>query len=255
MIEWIATPWKLHDQDVRLEMIVRKPVGNGPFPVVIFNHGSTGSGRNPRSFSKTVESAEVSAFFNDRGWMVMYPQRRGRGQSGGEYLEGMSPNRLGYSCDPTVSLAGFDRALEDLDLVMNHVLHRDDVIADAVVLAGASRGGALAVAMAGRRPLDTAGVINFSGGWLGRACADSYASVNESVFVRGAAFDRPMLWLQGRTDSYYGLAHCKSNFDSFRTAGGQAAFYALPAGHNLVSRPALWAELADAYLATLRIPT
>lgn len=249
--EWIDTPWLEEDGIVKLEMIVRKPEGSGPFPVVIFNHGSTGSGRNPRKFLKTFDSAEIGSFFNGLGWMVLYPQRRGRGSSCGKYLEGISSNRLGYSCDPAISLCGADRAIDDLDVVMDHVLNRDDVCKERIVVAGVSRGGALSIAFAGLRGDGLAGVINFSGGWLSQACRSTYAAINESVVIRGATYDKPMLWLHGRTDNYYGIRHCKNNFDSFRKAGGLGSFYALPAGHNLAFRPTLWSSLVRQYLHTI----
>ncbi|MBX2881773.1 MAG: lysophospholipase [Granulosicoccus sp.] len=248
MTEWITTPWKDHGQTVQLEMLVRKPSGEGPFPTVVFNHGSTGSGRDPRRFNRTVDSPEVTSFFNSHGWMVLYPQRRGRGGSGGEYREGISPQRRGYSCDKAVALEGFARAMDDLTVVMDHVGKRADVVGDCILLAGASRGGALAVAWAGQRPDSITGVINFSGGWLGRACASSYADVNNTVFLQGASFRKPMLWLQGKSDTYYGLNHCRSNFENFRAAGGQGSFYVLQSGHNLVSRSDLWEGLVDSYL-------
>lgn len=36
---------------IRLEYVVYKPAGDGPFPVLVFNHGSTGSGRNTDIFT------------------------------------------------------------------------------------------------------------------------------------------------------------------------------------------------------------
>lgn len=57
---------------IRLEIVVRKPQGSGPFPVVIFNHGSTGSGKNKRFRKYTIAPLTISNYFNDRGWMVVF---------------------------------------------------------------------------------------------------------------------------------------------------------------------------------------
>jgi len=55
---------------------------------LLFHHGSTGKGDDPSRFISTVTSPALAKFFNDRGWMVMFPQRRGRGKSDGLYDEG-----------------------------------------------------------------------------------------------------------------------------------------------------------------------
>ncbi|MBK8741642.1 MAG: hypothetical protein IPM02_19955 [Betaproteobacteria bacterium] len=98
--------------------MISKPSGTGPFPTVIFNHGSTGRGDNPELFRKSWFSSTISKYFVDKGWMVIFPQRRGRGGSDGLYDEGFEPDRSRYSCQTDLSLAGVARAIADLDAVM-----------------------------------------------------------------------------------------------------------------------------------------
>src|SRR5204863_5111157 len=38
---------------VRLETVVYKPNGDGPFPLLVFNHGATLDGRDPKRFRET----------------------------------------------------------------------------------------------------------------------------------------------------------------------------------------------------------
>ena len=53
--------------------------------------------------------------FVKKGYMVAFPQRRGRGKSEGLYDEGFNVDRSqGYACDPKQSLPGADRALTDI---------------------------------------------------------------------------------------------------------------------------------------------
>lgn len=235
---------------IRLEIVVRKPQGSGPFPVVIFNHGSTGSGTNKRFRKYTLAPQSISNYFNDRGWMVVFPHRRGRGKSDGLYDEGFELDRSKYSCDPILSLRGVDRALEDIEAVVTHVATMTDVIASKIIVAGVSRGGILAIACAGQSKTRFLGAINLSGGWLGRLCS-TYEMVNREVFLRGASFVEPTLWLHGNRDNFYSLAQCKRNYEAFCEAGGKGSFVALPAGHNLIFAPKVWVQHIDEYLSQI----
>src|SRR4030095_13438158 len=84
----------------RLAMRVYRPGGGGPVPTLVFNHGSTGTGRDPARFVRPIDFPELAAFFVSRGWAVVMPARRGRGGSEGEYDEGFEFNRAqGYACE------------------------------------------------------------------------------------------------------------------------------------------------------------
>src|SRR5882757_3708706 len=48
-------PVTVDGEQVKLAVITYKPDGNGPFPVLIFHHGSTGRGNNPANFSIPYE--------------------------------------------------------------------------------------------------------------------------------------------------------------------------------------------------------
>jgi dienelactone hydrolase len=250
--EMIDTALVEGGQPIRLELLIQKPAGAGPFPTVVFNHGSTGRGDNPALFRNSWSSRTISSYFVERGWMVIYPQRRGRGGSQGLYDEGFEPDRSRYSCTTQLSLAGVDRAVADLDEVMAHVRRRPDVVASRIVIAGVSRGGILAIAYAGERSDLFVGVINFVGGWMSDRCATA-SQINGPTFRRGTAFKRSTLWLYGDSDPFYSLAHSRANFDGFIAAGGQGRFesYWVPgqnSGHAVHAHPGLWGDLVDAYL-------
>ena len=253
-IESLPTPWKDGYKPQTLEMVVYRPLGTGPFPTLVFNHGSTGAGNRPDWFKLTWTSPEVAEYFARKGWQVLFPQRRGRGLSDGLYDEGFAPDRaMGYSCEPKLALSGFDRATEDLDIVMAQVRTRSDVDTKRLLIGGVSRGGILSVAYAGMRPELFKGVLNFVGGWVGDVCKQA-DKVNPVLMKRGAGFARPMIWLYGDHDPYYRLAHSRNNFDVFRAAGGLGEFLEFqPApgrnGHMLHNEPFLWTDAVDKYLA------
>lgn len=253
--EFITTSLVEDGKPVRLELLLRKPEGPGPFPTVVFNHGSTGLGNNPDLFRRSWSSATVATYFVEKGWMVIFPQRRGRGASDGRYDEGFEPDRSGYSCQTNLSLSGVDRAVEDLDAVMAHVKSRADVQVKRILLGGQSRGGILAIAYAGERPESFIGVVNFVGGWMGDRCANATA-INTSTFKRGAKFARPTLWLYGDQDLFYALAHSRANFEAFLSAGGKGRFesYWVPgrnSGHLVIAHPGLWSGQVTQYLDSL----
>lgn len=235
---------------VSLEIVIAKPQGDGPFPTIIFNHGSTGRGINKTVYKRTISPSVIASYFATHGWMTLFPQRRGRGKSGGVYGEGLAPDGSGYSCNAEVAIAGFQRAVEDIDDVVGNVRNMQDVDQNRLVIAGVSRGGILAIAYAGMRPGTFTGAVNFNGGWLGRACP-SHETVNPHLFERGAMANIPTLWLHGSHDQYYRIGHCRGNFDRFLASGGKGRFVTVPAGHALMFKPSLWKQHLDQYLTSL----
>jgi dienelactone hydrolase len=251
--EFLETELIEDGRPVRLEAVIFKPDGAGPFPLAVVNHGSTGRGRDPALFTQTWFAAELADFLNERGWMVAFPQRRGRGRSDGLYDEGFPENRkLGYACDADLSLRGADRALGDVDAAIAALRRRPDVAPTPVLIGGQSRGGALAMAYAGLHPAQIFGVINFVGGWLGEACS-SAGAVNQTLFERGARYGRPTIWLYGQGDLFYSIAHSRSNFAAFEKAGGQGSFFEFGPnpGHFVFRDPDLWSGPIGKYLDSL----
>jgi carboxymethylenebutenolidase len=63
--------------DLTLKGFVWKPEGPGPFPAIVWNHGSEG-------LPGTVDS--VAPYFVSRGYVFFVPHRRGQGRSPGAYI-------------------------------------------------------------------------------------------------------------------------------------------------------------------------
>jgi dienelactone hydrolase len=248
-------PVVVDGETVNLEMRIYRPATDGPFPTLVFNHGSTGTGRDPSAFTRPIDSPALARFFVARGWAVVMPARRGRGASEGLYDEGFAPDRSrGYTCDPALSIPGADRALRDIEAAMDAILAMPFMDRDRVVIGGQSRGGILSVAYAGHRPDQVKGVINFVGGWLGTGCPTASA-VNQELFRRGASYPGDSLWLYGDPDAFYPLAHSRENFAAFQTTGGHGTFSEFPTGgHNIIGYPDSWTPVLDAYLQHLGLP-
>jgi dienelactone hydrolase len=252
-------PVTIDGSTVKLAVITHKPPGPGPFPTVIFHHGSTGRGTDPSLFDRPYDPRIQAQWFTARGWAVIAPSRRGRGGSEGFYDEGFGLDRSrGYTCEAPLSLAGADRALRDLDAITPTLLAQPFVDRSRVAIAGQSRGGILAVAWSGRQPATPRAVINFVGGWMGAGCSTA-STINRTLFERGVPYGQATIWLYGDKDPFYPLSHSRSNFAAFREAGGKGAFhdYAPPDGlngHLIGSAPSLWSATLEAYLADQGLP-
>ena len=67
---------------VRLKAYLWKPAGPGPFPAVLFNHGSGGADADHTAGMPITQAASVLApFFIEHGYAFLYPFRRGHGPS------------------------------------------------------------------------------------------------------------------------------------------------------------------------------
>jgi dienelactone hydrolase len=235
---------------ITLEATLYRPPGEGPHPVLVFNHGSTGGGAVAHAI--TMRSTRQAQFFVERGFAVLAPMRRGRGAS-----EGVPAEHEG-TCEPEILGGGLARAIEDVDAAMAHVRAQAWADPARVVVAGQSRGGILAVAYAAERPGTVRGVINFAGGWTSARCDERGRGFNQATFASAGSRTRvPMLWLYAEEDGYYSAAWIRRYHDVFAQAGGLATFRLFPAfgadGHRLVDRIELWRDAADDFLRRLTL--
>lgn len=257
--ERLMLPVTVDGQQLALGVILYRPAGDGPFPTLIFHHGSTGFANDPFLVAHPFDPSALVGWFTARGWAVALPSRRGRGGSDGVYDEGvLRGGTPGYSADQTVTLAGAARALADIDAVTPAILDLPFVDRTRFVVGGQSRGGILSLAWSGRRPTSPRAVINFVGGWLGGGSATGTA-VNQNLMTRRATEAPPSLWLYGDQDPYYPLPFSRANFAAFETAGGKGTFHDFQppqglTGHEIVWAPQLWSTTLEVYLTERGLP-
>jgi dienelactone hydrolase len=171
---------------VKLRTVTYRPTGDGPFPTLIFHHGSG-------NFERPYAPKAVAQWFVARGWVVIAPSRRGRGGS-----EGLNEEE-GGSCSEERASEGADRALRDIDAVTPVLMAQPFVDRNRIAVGGQSRGGILSVAWSGKHP-EVRAVVNFVGGWVDtRACRQGLA-INRNLLYRGIALGTAVtlaLWRQG----------------------------------------------------------
>lgn len=232
---------------VRLSTVTYKPTGDGPFPTLIFHHGSS-------QFECPYDPKTIAQWFVARGWAVIAPSRRGRGGSGGQDEEGAA-------CEEAAAIAGADEALHDIEAVTPALIAQPFVDRDHVAVGGQSRGGILSVAWSGKHP-EVRAVVNFVGGWQNTRLCRQGLAINLDLFKRGIGWGQPSLWLYGDRDLFYPLEDTKAEFDAFVAAGGKGVWhdYEPPeagrlTGHQINQVPQLWTADMEAYLAGRGLPT
>lgn len=63
--------------DMKLPGWIYKPAGDGPFPAVVWNHGSE---------QRPTAHPELGKFYTEHGYVLFLPVREGHGQAPGEYI-------------------------------------------------------------------------------------------------------------------------------------------------------------------------
>lgn len=237
---------------IKLEATLYKPPGDGPFPVVIFNHGSTGPGMIPRE--RTENPWGFGSYLVNKGIALIIPMRRGRGKSEGQYQEP-------YACMLHQSRWGIRYASESLDAVYEFLKTQPWADTTKVILSGNSRGGILSVVYAADRPHAAIAVVNFVGGWMSDSC-NSVAGVdiNATLFAEAGKRARiPHLFLYAANDSFYSSQSASGYADAFRQAGGAVEFklYELEPGVNghslFYNHWRKWSGDLDAFLVTIGV--
>jgi dienelactone hydrolase len=139
---------------LRLHALVFRPAGTGPFPAVLFNHGSYGRG----DVLTTEQAAGLGTVFARHGYLLLFPFRRGvalsadQGKPEGEVMnEAFSTG--GSSARNRTQLALLDgEAMQEALAGLATLKARPDVDSERMALAGHSFGGSLSLLVAAREP-------------------------------------------------------------------------------------------------------
>jgi dienelactone hydrolase len=232
-----------------LETTLFMPNGEGPFPLLVINHGKQAG--NPQ-LQKRDRFIYMATAFVRRGYAVMVPMRAGFAHSTGQYVD--------YGCNMTAN--GYSQANDVLDAI-NYARSQSWIDAERIVVAGQSYGGLATMALATQAVPGVRGVINFAGGL--RIDGDDCDWRGELVkaFGRYGADSRiPSLWMYGANDSYFGPDLVSKMYRAFVRAGGQATLRAFgpfkrDAHVMLASRDGekVWLPETERFLQQIGMPT
>lgn len=209
----IMVPATSGDESTQLETTIFRPPGQGPFPLLIMNHGKALGDPHQQERDRFIA---ISREFVKRGYAVAIPMRKGFAQSTGTYVE--------KYCD----MAGNGQLqAADVQSVLNYLVSQDWVDKDHIVVAGQSYGGLAAMAFGTHGYPGVRGIINFAGGLKihGGSC-----QWQNSLVRAFADFGRhtmvPSIWFYGENDRHFGPELAAKMHDAYVRAGGNAKLVA-----------------------------
>ena len=240
-----------------MRALVLRPPGEGPFPLMLMNHGSSQS-LEQRLDMALPEYEVLTRFFLRRGYAVALPLRPGHGETGGRYLEDQN------GCDNADFLAAGNGAADSIAAALAYLTTQRFVRRTGAVLVGHSAGAWGALALASRNPAGVSAVIAFAAGVGGHSYGHAGTNCAPERLIAaarhyGATARLPTLWIYAQNDSYFPPALSRRLAGAFREAGGHVDYRLLPdfgaEGHFLAAQDAaapLWAPALEDFLTRLK---
>ncbi len=177
--------------DATLHGWIYKPTGKGPFPAVIYNHGSD---KTPGWFPT------LGAFWTAKGYVFFVPHRSGHGRSPGEYIVDAQQQFREKEKDATVvqkhDIELHERANADVVAAVEWLKGQTFVKPDALVMSGISYGGIQTV-LAAERDLGIKAYVPFAPAamsWKGNP------QLRERLLLAVKNAKAPMFLLQAQND-------------------------------------------------------
>ncbi len=250
------------------EQVIRIPVGASPGaasnadPVTLANDDLQARRRGPVPDDRVQSRQDarqppqpgaqrtgaVRAGFVRRGYVVVAPNRRGFGASGGTYEQD--------GCD--VAMNGMGQAA-DIAATIDYMSTLPYVDARHIAVAGTSHGGLAAIAYGAQASVGVRALINFSGGLRQDACDNWQDNLTQAFDVYGEKAHVPSLWLYGDNDSIWTPALIARMYAAYRQHGAGATMVDFGVykndAHRLVGDRdgvRVWWPAVEAFLAARR---
>ena len=227
---------------VTLEVTLFEPIGPGPFPLAVMNHGATNATAENRGERNRFTTAAY--YFLSRGYAVALPMMRGFAGSGGRIAS--------FGCDLAKTARGNAR---DIEAVIKVLSLRPEIDGTRVVVGGQSFGGWNSMAVGIDAPKGVRGLIGFSPAIRDSTCHDQDANMIRSAAELAAGNTLPSLWFYGDNDSLMPVATWHAVFDSFAHAAAPARLVAFGKfendSHQLLSfseAMPVWTGAVDIFL-------
>ena len=257
--------WAIPSTVPMLAYMIR-PIGEGPFPLLVMNHGVSLDPKE-RSYFPAIEFRDAALWFARQGYVVVAPVRPGYGATAIEIPErglfGLFFSGVGNCSDANFRDAGL--AIASINMwIIDYMSFQPFIKRDEVIVVGQSGGGWGAIALASQNPTAVRAIIGFAAGRGGHFngkpnsnCAPD--SLVEAVAQFGRTARMPMLWIYTHNDSYFGPDLSKRLVAAFRAGGGNVEYHLLPDfggdGHFMIDSAdavRLWAPLVSEFLKNHR---
>lgn len=188
------------------------PPGDGPFPLVVINHGKAeGSPAMQKDDPFYFQAIE----FVRRGYAVAVPIRAGFGSSGGTYFRSNCDFEKGarHWADSVQAAIDYARTLSYID-------------STHIVVIGQSQGGLTSVALGERNLPGVMGIINIAGGMWDGTCNGWDSTLIRGFRDLGRRSNIPALFLYGDNDRFWGNgALSRKFFDAYHEGNPNAQYF------------------------------
>jgi len=230
-----------------LETTIYKPEGDGPFPIVVINHGKN---RGDTRFQARYRPLNAVRYFIERGYLVVVPMRQGFSKSTGSYI----------STGCNVQSNG-DLQAESIRAVLDYITVQSYADKNNIVVVGQSHGGWAALAFGATNYSGMKAVINFAGGLRQDECPSWEGALVRSVGAYAKTTKIPSLWFYGDNDSFFRPFTFHAMYDAFVVNGAHAHLvaygdFADDAHRMFGSRAggAIWHAEVSKFLQELHLP-
>jgi carboxymethylenebutenolidase len=192
--------------ELLLHGFIYKPAGDGPFPAVLWNHGSE---RRPGWLP------ELAPLFLQQGYVLFIPHRRGQGRSPGDYVMDVlaQASQGGRDARDRALVEQMELQLEDQAAALAHLKSLPYVDAKRIAVAGCSFGGIQTVLMA-EQGLGLRAALDFAG------AAQSWSEapgLQRRMIKAVQSAQMPILFIQAQHD--YDLAPSRELAAAMEKAG------------------------------------
>lgn len=248
------------DKNVPMRATVFRPEDELPGqttrrPLVVINHGTDEATRLAVAMPVYYW---MSRWFVERGYVVVLPQRRGHGATGGPLAEA-----IGNCANPDHYASG-NVAADDIEAAIEYMTAQPFVARDGAVVVGVSTGGWASLAVSARNLPQVQAIVNFAGGRGGHAYGQANAICGKAQLLAAArsyaSLSRePTIWFYAKNDSYFGPKLAESLAQVWSGAGGSVEEHIFPAygdeGHRLADDRQgwdIWGPSLESFLTRIR---
>ena len=179
---------RLQGKAGKLQAYVWRPEGKGPFPALVYNHGSE---RDPIVGTDGV----IARFFTHNGFVVLFPYRRGAGKSEGVHWEARV-HKLPKSAQDQGTIDALVAENDDVVSAVDWLRAQPFVDRAAISVAGCSFGG-IETLLTAERSLGLRAAVDFAGASM---AWDDSPLLRERLLAAVEHARIPIFFLQAEND-------------------------------------------------------
>ncbi|MDQ8021602.1 MAG: alpha/beta fold hydrolase [Moraxellaceae bacterium] len=211
-----------------IPVTVFRPDGDGPFPLVIINHGRT-TGREGRGKPLRVRFEFASRYFVRKGFAVAVPTRLGYGWT----ADAGDPEDHSDDCKNLDSGAMLEAQARQNEAIARRLQQEPWVDAGKTIVLGHSTGALAALAAGSRDIPGLALTIAIAGGRAGSPGSHPGAPcVPEELATHLTRLGRearaPSWWIYNENDMFFAPPAAQMWFDAYKAGGARASMTMLP---------------------------